>query len=304
MENRSHCPACFSSNALRCIEEEFTHSEIQKFLQNYYHNRVEHHFLEKGKLIFLRCTECQLLWQQWILNDEGMKQLYGKWIESAGSSKKRKSTLLSLQYARHFARLLRLFPNPSETNILDFGMGWGEWCHMGQSFGFSVHGIELSEERIDNARKRGISASLPTEIPEKMWDFIYIEQVLEHLPHPRETLEKLIQSLKKGGYIHIGVPNGKSLVQKRQITLKDVLQKGPAQPLEHINTFSNASLKKLLANLGCFPVQQQEGIIRVSTMKTMISDGILAIARFLPATIFPYGTSLLFQKREDYLGRE
>lgn len=294
MVERPRCPACDTPPSHPLVEVPFEAPAMRNYLATYYGGRVDASMLTGGAYRLERCAACGLGWQRWVLDDAGMNALYGTWIASDTSSKKRKIASLPVQYARHFARLLRIFPDPSSTLLLDYGMGWGEWCHMAQSFGFNVHGVELSTERVDAARAKGIAASLPKDMPAGPYDFLYLEQVLEHVPNPRELLENLIGKLRPGGYVHIGVPDGAALL--KGATASRVLRKGPAQPLEHINVFTNASLKSLLRSLGCSPAPQREGLIRTTGAKAFVTDLALAAARHLPASLFPPGTSLMFRK--------
>ena len=96
---------------------------------------------------------------------------------------------------------------PSETRVFDFGMGWGRWCPLVQGFGCQVYGTELSEERIAFARSHGIKAISWDEIPGNEFDFINVDQVLEHVPQPLTTLEHLARGLVRGGLLFISVPN-------------------------------------------------------------------------------------------------
>ncbi len=295
MIERPLCPCCGAQPAKTVIGLPFADSRMQEFFVKHYGGRVEQSALAGGDYRIERCVACGLLWQRWILDERGMEQLYGTWINSGESSKKRQSATLRLQYARHCARLLRLFPNPQDTRLLDFGMGWGEWCEMAKAFGFQVHGVELSQERIERARANGISASLPDQLPEGQFDFLYLEQVLEHLPTPGDTLRMLLAKLKPGGYIHIGVPDA-SAVERHAVSPERLLCKGPAQPLEHINLFTPASLKAVLKLHGCLPARQHEMLLRTRPLPTFLADCALCVLRMLPATVFPPGTSLMFRK--------
>ena len=269
---------------------------MQEFLNTYFHGRVEQEFLQDGTYAIDCCVRCGGMWQREILDDAAMERLYAHWIHSGDSKGGRWNQQRSLNFARHCARLLRLLPEPKTRLLLDYGMGWGDWCHMAQSFGFKVHGTELSQERIEYAQSIGLPASLPGNLPPGPYDFIYLEQVLEHLPDPHAVIARLTMLLKPGGYIHIGVPNG-ATVASNAGNLPRLLKKGPAQPLEHINIFTHASLCRFLASFGCHPASQREGLIRAFPLRKFLSDVTLALARHLPASMFPKNTSLLFQKR-------
>jgi len=74
--------------------------------------------------------------------------------------------------------------------------------------------------------------------------FINAEQVFEHIPQPRKTLEGLAERLVPGGVIRISVPNGRSV----EAAVKNPAWKAakdPAHPLEHINIFTHRTLREL-----------------------------------------------------------
>ena len=82
------------------------------------------------------------------------------------------------------------------------------------------------------------------------FDIIRLEQVLEHIDNLEETLFLLKKFLKKGGIVTIGVPDGKYEIKNNILKI----EKGPIQPLEHLNCFSKKSLKKKITieNIYCF----------------------------------------------------
>ena len=296
MRLRPACPLCGSGEKQELLSLPYDGEHLQKFLQDYYRGRVNFGILANGNYIIDRCIRCGGMWQREILDVDGMKELYERWIEPEGSREKRKSIERHLQFARHCARLLRFFPEPEKTLLLDYGAGWGDWAEAAKVFEFQVHAVELSQERIDVMREKGIETYLPDNIPNTHYDFIYLEQVLEHIPDPKDLINKLTGMLKEQGYIHIGVPNGKSLSSQTG-NPRQLLQKGPAQPLEHINIFTRASLISFMEQFQCHPAAQREGLLRCSSWKQYFFDSVLALGRLLPPTIFPPGTSLLFQKR-------
>jgi 2-polyprenyl-3-methyl-5-hydroxy-6-metoxy-1,4-benzoquinol methylase len=294
---RAACPMCKSKETDELCSLPYINNNVLSFLRTYYKNSVDESYVEEAHYSIQQCRSCKSCYQKEILNTEGMKLLYGKWISSEGSKAKVVHVPRQVEIARHIARILLLFPDPSKARLLDYGMGWGDWCHMAQSFGFNACGVELDQERIAFAKNRGIQAYLPDDLPKEQYDFIYLEQVLEHLPEPHETIEKLVNTMSPNGYMHIGVPNGKSIPIDAQKNPLSLIRKGPAHPLEHINIFSHGSLIAFMKQFNCYPVQQKEGFLRCTKTSLLLRDATLMAARMLPASIFPHKTNLLFQKR-------
>lgn len=293
---RALCPLCKSTKIKEGVSLSFSDERMLQFLRQYYDGRIDEDRVKDMSYCIDKCESCGGIFQREILNEEGMAQLYSKWISSSESQKKVYDKHRQMQLAKHIGRIISLFPKPDSVHLLDYGMGWGDWCHMAQSFGLQVHGVEIDEKRIEFARARGIEAYTPDDLPEKKYDFVYMEQVLEHVPTPYETMEKVSNLAQEGSYIHIGVPNGKRVAQSMQ-TPEALLAKGPAHPLEHINIFTRSSLIAFMEQFGFAPVAQKEALIRCTSLPLFLKDSVLALARLLPASVFPPGTSLLFQKK-------
>ena len=79
------------------------------------------------------------------------------------------------------------------------------------------------------------------------FNFIRLDQVLEHLDDLKQTMETIKKIAHKNCIIYISVPNGKKIINKKT---EIKIEKGPIQPLEHLNCFSRESLKKLLKKNG------------------------------------------------------
>ena len=97
-------------------------------------------------------------------------------------------------------------------NLLDVGAGIGQFLYYARQF-FEVQGTEVSKEAIKIAKER-YSVELREGTLENMnsfqnnsFDVITLTHVLEHVPHPSETLKRCYDLLKRGGLLFISVPN-------------------------------------------------------------------------------------------------
>jgi 2-polyprenyl-3-methyl-5-hydroxy-6-metoxy-1,4-benzoquinol methylase len=159
---------------------------------------------------------------------------------------------------RVIIRHLRKLPN--QLKLLDFGMGWGQWCLMARAYGCSAFGTELSQTRVDHAKASGTLAIRWEQIPEHQFDFINTEQVFEHLADPVGTLRYLANSLNSNGIIKISVPNGRDI--HRRLAVMDWTAPKRSKnslncvaPLEHINCFTHNSLIRMAEVAGLAPVR-------------------------------------------------
>ena len=121
--------------------------------------------------------------------------------------------------------------------------------------GCKTHGFDLSDARLERARKLGIETMTWDEIPEDKFDFVNTEQVFEHLTDPFDVISRLANSLKPNGVLKISVPFAKDMASRlRQpdwnapkYTNKSL---NPVLPLEHVNCFSVDSITALGARVG------------------------------------------------------
>lgn len=134
---------------------------------------------------------------------------------------------------------------PSGT-LLDVGCGAGFFVREASQYGFSAQGIEFSREAVEFGMREGDirlaeGDLLQTQFPDSSFDIVTLWHVLEHLPRPAETLQKIRALLKPGGILAIAVPNFDS-VQARVF-------RGRWYHLEvprHLYHFTPGTLRRLL----------------------------------------------------------
>lgn len=108
------------------------------------------------------------------------------------------------------AKLLSEFIDPNQSNILDYGCGYGQYLKTLSEIGFKAQGLEFDQEACIKAAE--YSGCVVKQIDEfsnvnnKEFQAIHLGDVLEHLPNPRETLIKLISVLAEKGIIFIEGP--------------------------------------------------------------------------------------------------
>jgi len=214
--------------------------------------------LRDAHYTLLRCEGCDLIYQKEIPDDGFMSRLYALHNpdEMLSTAQAKKDVDYYMAIAREIAFIVHwLKKKPHELDVLDFGMGWGEWCLMAKAFGCNAVGSEMSQEKIMAAVKKGVRNISFEEIATTSWDFINTEQVVEHLPDPVSLLTYLGKSLKPNGLIKVSVPGrfyGFPLARSirgngafARFRKWDDFRNNSVQPLEHINCFSLKSLVAL-----------------------------------------------------------
>jgi len=223
------------------------------FFENFY-GQEKSNLIEKKlyntDYVLLYCGSCNFLWQKYAPNNEFSYELYENIIDKDFSFNK---SILKFNNNRknvekEFNFLSNYF-NSQKINILDFGAGWGAWLRSIKNLQSNIFAYELSETRIKFLKNEGIRTLDEKSIMEceNFFHFIRLDQVLEHLDDLKRTMEIIKKIAHKNCIIYISVPNGKKIINKKN---QIKIEKGPTQPLEHLNCFSRESLKKLFDKNG------------------------------------------------------
>lgn len=254
---RPICDVCGSSESTVVVNKPFLDPAVWGFLNTYYEGRISPEALEGGQYEISRCRRCGFLWQRWVLSDHWLGVLYEQWITPAESHASRRSAGIDLYagYARDMLLFTKLIgKKPADMAVLDFGMGWGTWSLMAKAFGFRSFGHELSPERVAFAQEQGIEVLESLDGIAQRFDVIVSEQCFEHIPRPRETLEKLSSLLLPGGILRISVPDANRSISKLSqpgwIAAKDAFH-----PLEHVNAFTHDTLQQFGRSAGLTPIR-------------------------------------------------
>jgi|SRR3989338_953182 len=123
-----------------------------------------------------------------------------------------------------FSKLVKNVPAmPSykkNGKILDIGCGTGDTLILLQELGWEAYGIEIDNNAVKTARKRGLTrVQLGThkdifKFPDNYFDSIRLYHVIEHLDDPLTCLELIHKKLKRDGELILGTPNYSSLTSK------------------------------------------------------------------------------------------
>jgi len=163
---------------------------------------------ETGDNIALyKCKNCR----SYFSNIEFRKQLFSKFSEGSidvynnkNHVFKRVDDILSYSLEKNW------LPS-NDINFLDIGCGVGWSLLIAKKKGFNACGIEpmkIAADYGNNILNVNIYNSLfKSDIfNEKKFDFIMMDQVLEHVPNPLETIVDAFRLLKPGGIFFLAVP--------------------------------------------------------------------------------------------------
>lgn len=291
-ERREDCPVCSSRDLQILYEEPFTEGATWQFIARYYAGAVPQEALECGSFSIAHCNGCAFIFQREVLNNAGMQKLYDEWIcnEKSRSKQVDSTDQNAAEIANQVQVITDLVGRPaSKCQVLDVGMGWGNWCQMAQAHGYQAFGLELSRVRQEHAQKRGVTVIETLDSQESRFDFVNCEQVLEHVPHPRQLLETIRDVLRPGGVTRISVPNARGIKRKIESgqwrPAKDCIH-----PLEHINAFTNKTLRHCMEHTGFHLIKQP----RILSMSLSPLTWLRRAA--LPTYLTHRATNLYFKK--------
>lgn len=138
---------------------------------------------------------------------------------------------------------------PKNIKVLDIGCGFGEAVGYHQNRNCDAHGIEADNNVRKVVDKFGLNIEIGLfnkDLFEKdYFDYVTMDQVLEHSIDPIETLNGINHILKPNGYLVISIPNANSLLahlfKKRWINWHTPY---------HLQFFSKKSIELLASNTG------------------------------------------------------
>ena len=234
---RKSCPICESENIIN-QKSIFKKDKIIKFLEDYYKKKLPDIIYNEYEYQIMKCNHCKLIFQKFICDERSSDYLYEHLIDKDESLNKKKnlSFIDFKEYILDMCLISKLFQKKSkDIKILEFGTGWGFWSRLAKSLNYQIDGIEISDSRIKYINEHNINISKKIDQTKK-YDFIYSNQVFEHLTNPREELIKLLSVLNQNSYLLIKVPS--SFLFKQREYFKKYSYKDSLFPLEHINLYN------------------------------------------------------------------
>ena len=263
---RPDCPCCGCAKHLRLLDLDYRGDILVRYINQFYGKREpkEMAALQGARYQVNKCDRCGLMFQGEVPDSHFLKVLYGEWVASQELRSRQglvKQWLRTLKNRLEISAIKGLFQKSERPlRVLDFGMGWGDWCVTASKMGLDAYGTELSEFFLEHARESGVTALSWQEIPDSRFHFINTEQVFEHLVAPRDILERLTQALIPEGILKISVPNG-NLIEARLKPENLLAAKGSSQdlnavaPLEHLNCFGHEVLVNMAQEAGLHLLQ-------------------------------------------------
>ena len=161
--------------------------------------------------------------------------------------------------------------------LLDVGSGPGFFLSLAKDRGFEVSGVEPDPNMAASCIRRGLpvyKGFFPEAAPDKAFDIIILNDVLEHIPNLNGVFAGFRKHLASGGLLVLNCPSRRGIFY-RLATLLDRLGFGGALkrmwqlglPSPHVWYFTPAQLREL---------GEKEGFVFVKTiqLETLSRDGL------------------------------
>jgi SAM-dependent methyltransferase len=204
------------------------------------------------------CAATGLHFQTWVMDQGELAGLYSppareaSFLEQIGKQK--------LHWFAHMTEeilVMRQMVTTAPPAVLDFGCNWGKWASMALAHGCVVYGVDVNREAAAFCAARGIRMLDQNELGRARFDFINVDQVLEHLTDPLGVARLLAEALKPGAFLKLGTPHNPRLPRQLRAAqasgsnaVLDPKTIDSLGPLEHVNLFHQASLRQLGERVG------------------------------------------------------
>ena len=198
----------------------------------------------------------------------------------------------SIYYSHARPEIAVFIPDTVKT-ILDIGCGAGEFLKLVKDrTGAETWGIEV-EDKIAKKAKQQVDKVLTgnveekiNSIPDRFFDCITFNDVLEHFQEPSEILKKIKSKLSQNGIIVASIPNVRYYNNIKELIIKREWEYRDAGILDstHLRFFTQKSMKRMFEEVG-YRVEKQVGINKATSMKyhlfNLLTLGLLNDARYM-----------------------
>ncbi len=141
--------------------------------------------------------------------------------------------------------------NLKKKKVLDIGCGWGQCILYLKSRGLDCYGLDSADDAIEYCKKKKLKAEISNldkldVFGNIKFDFVIMNNVLEHLRDPVSIIKKIKKILKKNGILFIEVPNDFNDFQETGRLANKIKKQWWVSAPAHLNYFSHDTLTNFL----------------------------------------------------------
>lgn len=258
----------------------------------------------------VKCNTCGIVFLNKRLNEKGRKRFYHGYVRLHETPERLKPRLE--MYEMEYNIISNIVPQGS---VLDVGCGSGKFLSKFSPRSYRRFGVEYGAEAVCHARsaisqKEGLiyeGGLIDAPFKKDDFDLIIFRGVLEHLPNPREILDKACSLVKKGGSIFItSMPN-------LECISAEIFRSywNQHREFEHIVHFGKSNFRKYFKEHGFVEIADRElywdtpyarpieDIIQIAEAIKMKQEGRTNIGKVSPA-FWGNVLSMVFKKTDDF----
>ena len=194
------------------------------------------------------CRHCGFLFLDIRFTDSELSALYSGYRDDAyvslrefyepGYSQRNRELLKGIEHMPEIVSFLEPFV-PEDVRLLDWGGDTGKNTPFKDRVSL-FHIYEISNVTpVDGAQRVDIETCRRTS-----YDLVVLSQVLEHVPFPLEVLRDVYSVMSDTSVLYIEVPHEQCMLSPQR---RQALPQAKRHWHEHINFFSESSLKELLS---------------------------------------------------------
>jgi SAM-dependent methyltransferase len=202
-----------------------------------------------GEFALYRCNACRHRWLAWQPDEPTRAALYSEYYPRTARSA---DVVPVPTYGNPVAAWWRgrrssaAFWVPRDVRVLDIGCGFGEALAYHRRRGCDVEGVETDRNIARVAEQHGFAVRVgafdPAHYAAASFDYVTMDQVIEHMPDPVASLRGVGRVLAPSGRLVLSTPNAESL-NARLFGRRWIHWHAPY----HLHFFSVASLARAAA---------------------------------------------------------
>ena len=205
-----------------------------------------------GKFSLFVCNKCGLIFQNPQLSEKELAPYYPRDYIAYNKGKSPRDKMIDSLYRVYYSNndypllkilflpvksLIRSMPYKKEAKYLDIGCGDASFLKFVKERGMIPHGVDpFLKNPVSKLNIKNVSLH-NAKYPIEFFDFITLNNVLEHVQNPLKILTECERILRKDGKIFVNVPNSSSL-NYHLFSSNWVSLDAP----RHLYTFSNKTL--------------------------------------------------------------
>jgi 2-polyprenyl-3-methyl-5-hydroxy-6-metoxy-1,4-benzoquinol methylase len=173
-------------------------------------------WFDKDFFKHVRCNDCSMVYLNPRMNDAATISFYNGSVNSIYNETKFDeescSTELDDEINLGNLRLLQNFRKEQKGTLLEIGSAKGFFLQKAREVGYEVYGLELNQKNYEFSKKKLGDTVLNKTLSDAhfnddKFDVIYMRDVIEHIPSPKDLLTEMRRVLKPDGVIFLETHN-------------------------------------------------------------------------------------------------